>query len=36
MLSEKIEMQKSVVNKNMVQMPDLVYSPFLPLEQQLD
>lgn len=32
MLSEKIEMQKSVINKNMVQMPDLVYSPFLPLE----
>ena len=35
MLSEKIEMQKSVVSKNMVQMPDLIYSPFLPLEQQL-
>ena len=32
MLSDKIEMQKSVINKNMVQMPDLVYSPFLPLE----
>ena len=35
-LSDQIAIQRNVAYKNSVQMPDLIYSPFLPLEQQIE